>query len=367
MASRIPAKRVQHGDAFTDEYAWLTAKDNPDVLAYLNAENAYTEEAIEGLAGLRETIFEEIRARTQESDLSVPARKGGWWYYSRTVEGQQYTIHCRRAADPDVVTPPMPSHGEPLDGEQVLLDGNEVAAGHEFFALGAFRVSPDGRLLAYATDFTGNERFTLRVKDLSTGALLDDEIPAPTTAAPGPRTARRCCTDAGRRLAALPGMAAPGGHPAADDVIVFEEPDERFRTGVGLTRSERCIVITSSSMVTSEAWLLDAATGRGATGRDAAAAGRRVRRGHQAGPDGGRLLILHNDGAETSSWRSRQCGTRGLAAAGRAPGGSPAADWPPSPGTGGRLPLGRAAGLAVYAATAEVGRVASHYTSMVEP
>src|SRR5579863_764953 len=108
IASRIPAKRLHHGDTVMDDYAWLAEKTNPDVLAYLRAENAYTEAAIEGLAGLRETIFDEIKGRTQQSDLSVPVRKGGWWYYSRTVEGQQYRIQCRRAAGPDGTLLPTP-------------------------------------------------------------------------------------------------------------------------------------------------------------------------------------------------------------------------------------------------------------------
>ena len=99
----------------------------------------------------------------------MPVRKGGWWYYSRTVEGQQYAIHCRRAVRRTTIRPPMTEDGAPLEGEEVLLDGNELAGDSEFFALGAFDVSPDGTLLAYSTDFAGDERYTLRVKDLATG------------------------------------------------------------------------------------------------------------------------------------------------------------------------------------------------------
>ena len=99
-AARIPAERTHHGDTVIDEYAWLADKDNPETIAYLDAENAYTEAMTADQAALRETIFNEIKARTQETDLSVPARKDGWWYYTRTVEGQQYALHCRRAVRP---------------------------------------------------------------------------------------------------------------------------------------------------------------------------------------------------------------------------------------------------------------------------
>jgi oligopeptidase B len=176
-AKQVPHQRTFHGDTVTDEYAWLADKSDPDTIGYLTAENAYTEAATAGLTGLRDQIFAEIKARTQESDLSVPVRKGGWWHYSRTVEGKQYGVHCRRAVRPGEVIPPMAAGGEPLDGEEVLLDGNELAAGHDFFSLGTFRTSPDQRWLAYSTDFAGNERFTLKVKDLASGQTLPDEIP----------------------------------------------------------------------------------------------------------------------------------------------------------------------------------------------
>src|SRR5262249_22134843 len=146
----------------------------------LEAENAHTDTALAHLADLRERIFTEIKDRTQETDLSVPVRSKGWWYYSRTVEGQQYAIRCRRRVADGETAPPstvLTEDGQPLlEGEQVLLDGNELAAGHDFFSLGTYDVSPDGRLLAYSTDFAGSERFTLRVKDLETGQILPDEV-----------------------------------------------------------------------------------------------------------------------------------------------------------------------------------------------
>jgi oligopeptidase B len=298
-ARRIPVQRSHHGDPVVDDYAWLAGKDNPETIAYLEAENDYLAAMTAGQAALRETIFGEIKARTQETDLSVPVRKGGWWYYTRTAEGRQYPVRCRCPAAQDDPTPPVAGRDEPLPGEQVLLDGNELAGDSPFFALGAFSVSPDGHLLAYSTDFTGAERFTLRVKDLATGQLLGDEIPD---------TYHGCAWSAdGSTLFYTTADAAwrpyrvwrhALGTPVTGDVIVLEEPDERFGVGVGLTRSERYLVIAVASPLTSEAWLLDAAS---PGGRPQLVLPRRpgveYHVEHQDGPDGGRLLILHNDGA----------------------------------------------------------------------
>ena len=177
VARRIAAERTYHGDTVIDEYAWLADRDDPETLRYLEAENAYTAAMTAGQAGLRDAIFAEIKGRTQETDLSVPARKGGWWYYSRTVAGQQYPVNCRCAVQAAQDAPPATGDGAPLPGEEILLDLNEVAGDSPFFSLGAFSVSPDGRLLAYSTDLTGDERFTLRIRDLVTGETAADEIP----------------------------------------------------------------------------------------------------------------------------------------------------------------------------------------------
>jgi len=300
-ARRIRHERTFHGDTFNDEYAWLGDAGDPQTIAYLEAENAYTEALTAGQAELRDAIFGEIKARTQETDLSVPTRKGGWWYYARTVEGQQYPVFCRRAVRPDDSGPPVSADGAPLDGEQVLLDGNELAGGGRFFAMGAYSVSPDGRLLAYSTDFSGTERFTLRVKDLVTGVTAADEIPdtfyGPAWSLAGSALFYVTVDEAWRPYRVWRHMV---GTAAADDFLVYEEADERFRVGVGLTRSERYLVLSVASSVTSEAWLLEAARPEGefrlVTRRRQ---GVEYKVDHQASADGtGRLLILHNDHAE---------------------------------------------------------------------
>jgi oligopeptidase B len=302
-ARRIPSERTHHGDTVIDEYAWLADQDDPETLRYLEAENAYTAAMTAGQAGLREEIFAEIKGRTQETDLSVPVRKGTWWYYSRTVAGQQYSVHCRRAARPGEDAPPAIGDGAPLPGEEILLDGNELAGDSPFFSLGAFDVSPDGNLLAYSTDFAGDERFTLRIKDLVTGAAAADEIPGTFYGCAWSADASVLfyvtVDDAWRPYRVWRHRV---GTPVADDVVVIEENDQRFNVGVGLTRSERYVAITIASSLTSEVWLLDAAT--------PTAAPRVVlprRQGveysveHQAVPagrdGGGRLFILHNASA----------------------------------------------------------------------
>jgi oligopeptidase B len=299
-ARRTPIERTHHGDTIVDDYAWLADKDNPETIAYLEAENAFTEAMTAGQASLREEIFAEIKSRTQETDLSVPVRKGGWWYYTRTVEGKQYAVQCRRAVHADDTGPPRTDDGTPLPGEEILLDCNALAGESPFFSLGTFDVSPDGRLLAYSTDFAGDERFTLRIKDLETGQTAPDEIPDTFYGCAWSKDATALfyvTVDAAWRPYRV--WRHMVGAPAADDVIVWEERDERFWVGVGLTRSERYLCISSASKLTSEVRLLDATRPAGEA---------RIvlprRHGveysveHQVRPDGtNRLLILHNDGA----------------------------------------------------------------------
>jgi oligopeptidase B len=296
VAKRVPTERTHHGDTVLDEYAWLATKDDPDTIAYLKAENAYTETATAHLAKLRETLFEETKRRTKETDLSVPSRKGDYWYYTRTVEGQQYGIQCRRAVHEGETDPPSTADGTPLDGEEVLLDGNALAEGHEFFSLGTYDVSPDGRWLAYSTDFAGDERFTLRVKDLSTGEVLPDEVPdtfyGSAWSADGSTLFYLTVDEAWRPYRVWRHTV---GTPAADDVIVYEESDERFWVGVGLTRSEKFILIDVHSKITSEVWVIPASN---PTGEPAVVAPRRQGVEYTVEHHGHRFLILHNDGAE---------------------------------------------------------------------
>ncbi|WP_091395756.1 S9 family peptidase [Micromonospora saelicesensis] len=295
-AKRVPSERTHHGDTVVDEYSWLAAKDDPETIAYLTAENEYTDARTAHLADLRADLFEETRRRTQETDLSVPTRKGGHWYYTRTVEGQQYGVQCRRAVRDGETDPPVSADGAPLDGEEVLLDGNLLAEGHDFFSLGAFDVSPDGRWLAYSTDFSGDERFTLRVKDLTTGELLPDEVPdtfyGTAWSADASVLFYVTVDDAWRPNRVWRHTI---GSAAADDVVVHQEDDERFWVGVELTRSEKFILIDVHSKVTSEVLVIPAGN---PTGAPAVIAPRRQGVEYTVEHHGHRFLILHNDGAE---------------------------------------------------------------------
>ena len=296
IAKRVPTGRTFHDDTVIDEYAWLANKDDPDTIAYLKAENAHTEAVTAPLGGLRETLFTEIKNRTQETDLSVPARKGGYWYYSRMVEGRQYAIRCRVTVEPGTDDPPSTVDGSALPGEEVLLDGNALAEGHEFFALGTFDVSPDGRWLAYSTDFTGDERFTLRVKDLTTGTVLADAIPDTYYGSAWSIDASTIfyitVDEAWRPYRVWRHVI---GTDPGSDAIIYEESDERFWVGVELTRSERFVVVDVNSKLTSEVHYLPA---------DApldplkVVAPRRQGVEYTVEHHGDRFLILHNDGAK---------------------------------------------------------------------
>jgi len=260
VAPKRPIERTHHGDTFVDDYEWLRDKTSPDTIAYLEAENAYTKARTAHLATLREQIFDEIKLRTQETDLSVPSRQGGHWYYVRTAEGQQYPVHCRTpVADPDDWTPPVLEPGVPVDGEQVLVDGNELGRDQDFFSLGALTVSLDGHLLAYSTDTTGDERYTLRIKDLRTGELFAEEIPntvhGATWSADGRFLFYSTADEAWRPDKV---WRHEVGTPAADDVLVHHEEDERFWSFVHRTTSDRYLLLGSGSKITSEFRILAA-------------------------------------------------------------------------------------------------------------
>ncbi|MDQ3275643.1 MAG: S9 family peptidase [Actinomycetota bacterium] len=299
VAKRVPLKRTHHGDTFVDDYEWLRDKESPDTIAYLEAENAYTEQETGHLADLREQIFTEIKTRTQETDLSVPSRIGTWWYYSRTVEGQQYALHCRTAAAGDDWTPPQLEAGVEVPGEEVLLDGNALAEGKDFFSVGAFSVSTDGNLLAFSTDFVGDERYTLQVKDLRTGDLLPDQVPNTVHDATWDLRGTvifYATVDEAWRPDKIWRHAL--GTDPSEDVLVHEESDERFWTTAGRTRSDKYLMIMSGSKTTTEVRVLEADD---PTGEFRVVAPRRqgveytLEHAVIGGED--RFLALHNDGA----------------------------------------------------------------------
>src|SRR3974390_1562000 len=159
---------VLHGVTLTDDYAWLRDDENPDVTAYLEAENAYAEAVMAPFAELRDKLYQEMLGHIKQTDVSVPHRDGLFWYYTRTEEGLQYAIHCRKRG-----TFAGPNEDA---NEEVLLDGNKLAEGHAFFALGAVDITDDGRWLAYTVDFTGFRQYALYIKDLETGELLPGTV-----------------------------------------------------------------------------------------------------------------------------------------------------------------------------------------------
>ncbi|PZE57257.1 oligopeptidase B [Curtobacterium sp. MCPF17_001] len=308
-AAKRPRTRTHHGIDFVDDYEWLRDKESPDTIAYLEAENRYTEGQTEHLSGLRQRLFDEVKTRVQETDLSVPVRMGQWWYFTRTSEGSQYGVQCRAPiSGPDDWTPPSleaaaedsPTGAGTLPGEEVVLDGNALAEGHDFFSLGTYDISDDGRRLVYGVDVEGDERYTLAVRDLETGQDLGDTIPntgAGATFDPSGRYVFYPTVDDSWRPDRI--WRHTVGTSADADVVVFEEPDDRYWVGVGVTRSSQYIVIELGSKITSEALVLDASD---PTGEFRVVWPRRegveyeIEHAIVGGSD--RLLVLHNDGAE---------------------------------------------------------------------
>ncbi|HUP65217.1 MAG TPA: S9 family peptidase [Thermoanaerobaculia bacterium] len=240
-APRIPKILRIHGETLVDDYAWLRDRANPQVIAHLEAEDAYADAVMSGSEPLQQALYEEMVGRIRETDVNVPWPMGEWKYYSRTEEGKQYSIICRTR--------------EGFSGEEILLDLNELAAGHDYLSLGDLEVTDDGNLLAYSLDFTGLRRYTLFVKDLRDGALLGDrieDVSSVSWAADG-RTLFYVSEDAARRPWQL------WKHRLGEtgrDVLVFEEPDALFRIWVTRSRSKSFLFMTSASATTSEVRLL---------------------------------------------------------------------------------------------------------------
>ncbi|QCX27228.1 S9 family peptidase [Nocardioides jishulii] len=264
VAPRHPVSREWHGVTRTDDYEWLREKDSPEVLAHLEAENAWTEQATAHLADLRASLFEETRARTKETDLSVPTRNRGWWFYGRTFEGKEYGASCRvPVSDPDDWTPPVPDADAKVDepalpGEEVLLDLNELAEGHEFFSLGGSALSLDDTLLAYSVDTAGDERYTVRVKRLADGTLLDDVVEGVlggVTWHPDSTSFFYTTVDEAWRSDKV--WRHRLGTSQAEDELVHHETDARYWVAVGRSRDDRWLYVVSGSKTTTEWSILD--------------------------------------------------------------------------------------------------------------
>ncbi|WP_167954455.1 S9 family peptidase [Sphingomonas jejuensis] len=254
VAEQRPHSFERHGIRVEDPYAWLKdasypTVDDPDVLAYLNAENSYFEQAMAPHQALVETLFQEMRGRIKEADASVPQKDGDWLYWSSFDEGGQYRKYWRR-----------PVAGGP---DQLILDGPAIAEGKEYFRIGAMDISPNGRFLAYAVDDNGSERFTVRIRDLETGELLPDVIPGTLSSlvwAADNRSLFYGLANANWRTdnARLHLL----GTPADQDIEIYKEADERFSVSVGMTHSRRYIVLGVGNHDTSELRLIPADNSR---------------------------------------------------------------------------------------------------------
>jgi oligopeptidase B len=243
-AATRPRILAIHDDSIPDPYFWLRVKSDPAVREYLEAENAYAEQVMAPLKPLRETLYHEMLSRIKQTDLTVPYRDDGYYYYTRTVEGQQYPIFARRKG----------SLGAP---EQVTIDVNDLAKGQVFMGIGDFEVSDDGNLLAYSYDSTGFRQYRLRVKDLRTGQLRRDAVGRVTSVAwaSDNRTLFYTVEDSAKRPYRLYRHTLGSSAP---DALVYEEPDQRFTVSVFRTRSDKYLLLDVSSHTTSEMRFLPA-------------------------------------------------------------------------------------------------------------
>jgi oligopeptidase B len=240
VAKKVPKTTEINGRTLVDNYFWMRDKQNPEVAAYLQAENAYTDAVMKPTLGLQKKLYDEMLSRIKETDVEVPYKEGGYFYYTRTEAGKQYPIYCRKKGSLDA-------------SEELLLDVNELAKGQKFMSLAAFDVSDDGNLLAYTTDNTGFRQYVLAVKDLRTGKILPDhaERVGSVVWANDNKTIFYTVEDATtkRQYQAYRHTAGTNG----SDQLIYEEKDEKFDVYAGKTRSKAYIFLFSGSHTTSEA------------------------------------------------------------------------------------------------------------------
>jgi oligopeptidase B len=246
-ANVIPHELEAHGDVRVDDYYWLSERGNPEVIAYLEAENAYMDTVMFSTEALQTELFEEFKGRIKQTDSSAQVPDHGYLYYNRTEDGQEYQTHCRIKDEPGAL-------------EEILLDVNLIAQGHDFCSAGRIRVSPESDLMSYAVDTVGRRKYTLRFKDLGTGESLSDEITDVTGNAEwfndgktlvytkqDPTTLR--WYQVWRHVI---------GTDPVDDVLLFQEDDETFGVSVSKTASERFILVESNHTLATEYRIIDA-------------------------------------------------------------------------------------------------------------
>jgi oligopeptidase B len=244
LAAVRPHIAETHGDRRVDDYHWLRDKEDPEVIAHLNAENHYTQAMMRPSLPLQKALYTEMVARIKETDMGVPYRDGAWYYYSRTVKGRQYPIYCRKQGSLDAP-------------ERIILDLNVLARGQPYLGLGAFDVSPSGDLLAFSTDFTGFREYTLRVKNLADGTVSALAIPkARSVAWSADSQVLFYVTEDETKRASRVWRHRLGSE---EHTLLHEETDARFSVGLDLSRSLGYVFITSHSATTSEVRFIPAA------------------------------------------------------------------------------------------------------------
>ena len=254
-----PHAILRHGDVRSDPYYWMMDREDPEVLSHLRAENEYLAQSFAPLKPLEDDLFDEIKARIEETDISVPVRRGAWWYFDRTREGLNYPISCRVPSRADDLTPPTIDPATTLEGEQVILDENVEARDSDYLSVGVLAVSPNDAWVAVGTDFEGNELHHLTIRPLAGQAPLADELSDVYYGFVWANDSRHFfytrVDDAMRPWQLWRHELGTG---AGDDVLVFQEDDAQFNVSVGRSRDDAMIVLNVGSSMTSEAHFVSA-------------------------------------------------------------------------------------------------------------